>query len=257
MKEININGAFMKCYPLCAAQRLHYYTVKYSPEQVLCIGTGLYVKQDVDFNILKKAIYEAYKKFDTMRLRFTKDEDGTVYQYIVPNEDRDIEFRDFSNWKEDAVKIHFFPLRTIMEPDLTFLDGIRIIQTEQNKIFRHANYDPIEYTMKRGQYWKYKPGTSYESISLTYQPLTITKDTPEMPDIPYKSYWYSNGVAAQPLYLTVMHRPEDNGLNFNFEYRIDAVTDKEMEYFYYYICRVLFREIEDETRTIGEILDMI
>ena len=56
MKEININGAFMKCYPLCAAQRLHYYTVKYSPEQVLCIGTGLYVKQDVDFNILKKAI---------------------------------------------------------------------------------------------------------------------------------------------------------------------------------------------------------
>ncbi|MDO5150594.1 MAG: condensation domain-containing protein [Oscillospiraceae bacterium] len=469
MKEININGAFMKCYPLCAAQRLHYYTVKYSPEQVLCIGTGLYVKQDVDFNILKKAIYEAYKKFDTMRLRFTKDEDGTVYQYIVPNEDRDIEFRDFSNWKEDAVKkemerwtsvpferfnspmnkivmvkmpdgyngtymkvdhmtmdsssivgfsrtvletystmkygaeikqipvkpyipqlekdlayesdspekirdeeywkseiqksepmytdfagqgriltqrrennnpnqryamvvskdptasiavyhleyeasmrlmkfcelkkvsmaslllmgmrtvlskfndnekdvslktcvarrgtlsekysggtrIHFFPLRTIMEPDLTFLDGIRIIQTEQNKIFRHANYDPIEYTMKRGQYWKYQPGTSYESISLTYQPLTITKDTPEMPDIPYKSYWYSNGVAAQPLYLTVMHRPEDNGLNFNFEYRIDAVTDKEMEYFYYYLCRVLFRGIEDETRTIGEILEMI
>ncbi|MDD6081975.1 MAG: hypothetical protein PUB89_03885, partial [Oscillospiraceae bacterium] len=135
--------------------------------------------------------------------------------------------------------------------------GTGIIQTEQNKIFRHANYDPIEYTMKRGQYWKYKPGTSYESISLTYQPITITKDTPEMPDIPYKSYWYSNGVAAQPLYLTVMHRPEDNGLNFNFEYRIDAVTDKEMEYFYYYLCRVLFRGIEDETRTIGEILDMI
>ncbi|MGN0607053.1 MAG: condensation domain-containing protein, partial [Oscillospiraceae bacterium] len=463
MKEININGAVMKCYPLCAAQKLHYYTVRYSPAQVLCIGTGLYVKQDVDFNLLKKAIYEAYKKFDTMRLRFTQDEDGTVYQYIVPNEERDIEFRDFSKWKEDAIKkemerwtsvpferfnspmnkivmvkmpdgyngtymkvdhmtmdsssivgfsrtvletysimkyrakikqapvkpfipqlekdlayeadspakikdeeywkseiqksepiytdfagqgrlltqrrennnpnqryamvvskdptasiavyhleyeasmrlmkfcelnnvsmaslllmgmrtvlskfndnekdvslktcvarrgtlsekysggtrIHFFPLRTIMEPELTFLDGIRMIQTEQNKIFRHANYDPIEYTMKRGQYWKYQPGTSYESISLTYQPLTITKDTPEMPNIPYKSYWYSNGVAAQPLYLTVMHRPEDNGLNFNFEYRVDAVTDKEMEYFYYYLCRVLFRGIEDETRTIG------
>ena len=469
MKEININGAVMKCYPLCAAQKLHYYTVRYSPAQVLCIGTGLYVKQDVDFNLLKKAIYEAYKRFDTMRVRFTKEEDGTVYQYIVPNEERDIEFCDFSEWEEDAIKkemerwtsipferfnspmnkivmvkmpdgyngtymkvdhmtmdsssivgfsrtvletysimkygakikqapvkpfipqlekdlayeadsparkkdeefwqaeieksepmytdfagqgrlltqrrennnpnqryamvvskdptasiavyhleyeasmrlmkfcelnnvsmaslllmgmrtvlskfndnekdvsiktcvarrgtlsekysggtrIHFFPMRTIMEPEMTFLDGIRMIQTEQNKIFRHANYDPIECTIKRGQYWKYQPGTSYESISLTYQPLTITKDTPEMPDIPYKSYWYSNGVAAQPLYLTVMHRPEDNGLNFNFEYRVDAVTDKEMEYFYYYLCRVLFRGIEDETRTIGEILEMI
>lgn len=42
MKEININGAVMKCYPLCAAQKLHYYTVRYSPAQVLCIGTGLY-----------------------------------------------------------------------------------------------------------------------------------------------------------------------------------------------------------------------
>ncbi len=78
-----------------------------------------------------------------------------------------------------------------------------------------------------------------------------------MPDIPYKSFWYTNGVAGQPLYLTVMHRPEDNGLNFSFEYRVDAVTEAEMQYFYYYLCRVLFRGIEDETRTIGEILEMI
>lgn len=468
MKEININGAVMKCYPLSASQRLHNYTIKYSPTQVLCIGTGFYVKQDVDFSLLKKAVYHAYQMFDTMRLRFVKDDDGTVYQYIVPSEERDIEFRDFSHWSEEdaheemrrwtsipferfnspmnkvvmvklpngfngiylkvdhmtmdssslvgfdrailetycafkydwkmpestkpyipqlekdlayennspakkkdeefwlkeieksepmytdfagqgrlltqrrenndpnqrwavvvskdpkaaisvyhlekeasmrlmkfcelynvsmaslllmgmrtvlskfndnekdvslktcvarrgtlsekysgGTRVHFFPVRTVMEPELTFLEGIRIIQSEQNKIFRHANYDPIEYTMKRGQYWKYRPGGSYESISLTYQPLTLKKDTPEIPDIPYKSYWYSNGVAAQPLYLTVMHRPEDNGLNFNFEYRVDAVTEKEMEYFYYYLCRVLFRGIEDESRTIGEILDMI
>lgn len=469
MKEFIINGAAMKCYPLTAAQKLHYYTIRYSPVQVLCIGTGLYVQLDVDFDLLKKAVYMAYEKFDTMRLRFIQDEDGTVYQYIVPFEERDIEFRDFSNWSEESAndemkrwtaipferfnspmnkvvmvkmpdgfngiylkvdhmtmdssaivgfdravleiysilkynadikqtpvkpyipqlekdlvyeansaarkkdeefwmseisrsepmytdfsgqgrlitqrrennnpdqrwamvvskdptaaisvyhleqdasaqlmefcaennvsmaslllmgmrtvlskfndnekdvsvktcvarrgtlsekysggtRVHFFPLRTIMEPELTFLEGIRIIQAEQNKIFRHANYDPIEYTMKRGQHWKYQPGTSYESITLTYQPLTINKDTPEMPDIPYKSCWYTNGVASQPLYLTVMHRPEDNGLNFNFEYRADAVTESEMEYFYYYLCRVLFRGIENKDRTIGDILEII
>ena len=112
-------------------------------------------------------------------------------------------------------------------------------------------------TIKRGQYWKNKPGTSYESISLTYQPLTFHRNKYKMPDNPYKSMWYTNGVAGQPLYLTVMHRPEDNGLNFNFEYRKDAVTEHEMEYFYYYLCRVLFRGIENENRTIGEILEMI
>lgn len=468
MKEFNINGAVMKCYPLCAAQRLHNYTVKFCPPQVLCIGTGLYVKQETDFSLLKKAVYQAYEMFETMRLRFVKDEDGTVYQYIAPFEERDIPLMDFSNWNEEdahnemrrwtavpferfnspmnsvvmvklpdgyngiylkvdhmtmdsssligfdkavletycalrygtempsplqpyikqlekdleyeadspakkrdeeywtkflaesepmytdfagqgrlltqrrennnpnqrsamiiskspiasisvysleqeaserlmkfcelhnvpmaslllmglrtvlskfndnekdvsvktnvarrgtisekysgGTRIHFFPLRTVMEPEMTFLEGIRMIQTEQNKIFRHANYDPIELTVKRNKQWNMTPGTSYESISLTYQPLTINKNNREMPDVPYKSFWYTNGVAAQPLYLTVMHRPEDNGLNFNFEYRVDAVTEHEMQYFYYYLCRVLFRGIENEARTIGEILEMI
>ncbi len=468
MKEFNINGAVMKCYPLTAAQRLHNYTIKYCPAQVLCIGTGLYIHQELDFGILKKAIYKAYEIYETMRLRFVKDEDGTVYQYIAPFEEREIPFRDFSDWNEEdadnemkkwtavpferfnspmnqvvmiklpggyngiylkvdhmtmdsssiigfnkyvieiycsmcydykspertmysyiaqlekdlayeadsparkrdmefwqsrlempepmytdfagqgrlltqrrengnpdqrwavvvsknpeasisvyklekdasmrlmkfcelynvpmaslllmglrtvlskfndderdvtvktciarrgtlsekysgGTRIHFFPLRTIMDPDITFLDGIRLVQAEQNTIFRHANFDPIELTMMRGKHYKYAPGGSYESISLTYQPLTARRSA-EMPDVSYKSMWYTNGVAGQPLYLTVMHRPEDNGLNFNFEYRTDAVTEAEMQYFYYYLCRVLFRGIEDETRTIGEILEMI
>ena len=101
------------------------------------------------------------------------------------------------------------------------------------------------------------PGGSYESISLTYQPLTVKDDSLPVPDIPYKSFWYTNGVAAQPLYLTVMHRVEDNGLNFNFEYQKNVVSEYEMEYLYYYLCRVLFRGIEDGNRTVGEIMDMV
>lgn len=469
MKEININGSVMKCYPLTAAQRLHHYTVKYCPrQQVLNIGTGLYVKEDTDFRILKKAIYKAYERFESMRLRFIEDEDGTVYQYVVPFEEREIGFCDFSNWREEAAhdemrkwtaepfprynspmnkvvmiklpggyngiylkvdhmtmdsssiigfdrdvlelycaekygtpypkpmqsyikciekdlayeadspaklkdneffakeiagsepmytdftgmgrlltqrretgnpdlrsaiitsdsldasisvyhlekdpsdrlmqfcldnnvpmaslllmglrtvlskfnndekdvsvksnvarrgtllekrsggtRIHFFPLRTIIEPETTFLDAIRIIQTEQNKLFHHANKDPIALTMERSRHWKLRPGASYESISLTYQPLTLQQKEADIPDVQYKSFWYTNGVAAQPLYLTVMHRVDDNGLDFNFEYKKAIVTESEMEYLYYYLCRVLFRGIENHNRTVGEILEMI
>ena len=470
MKEFQVNGVNLQCYPLTAAQRLHNYTVKYCPyHQILNIGTGLYIKLDVDFSVLKEAIYESYKRFDSMRLRFLKDTDDTVYQYLVPFEERDIKFVDFSSWKEEdahremekwtavpfkrfhspmneivmiklpdgyngiyfkvdhmtmdsssiiiffkdvleiycakqyntpmpkdmmsyikaiekdlayennslarqkdeefwmneitssepmytdfngmgrlisqrieennpnlrssmivstspeasistfqlekepserlmkfcednrvppvclllmglrtvlskfnndekdvsvktciarrgtllekksgGTRIHFFPFRTYMEPEMTFLEGIHKIQEKQSTIFRHANFDPIELNMRRGRHWKLKPGASYESISLTYQPLSAKSgDAQDVPDIPYKSLWYSNGVAAQPLYLTVMHRVEDNGLNFNFEYRKDAVTSYEMEYLYYYLCRVLFRGIEDGNRTIGEILEMI
>lgn len=471
MKEFIINGAPMKCYPLTAAQRLHYYTIKYCPfHQVLCIGTGLYFKHDLNFDVLKECIYEAYRRMDSMRLRFIHDpEEDRVYQYVVPFEERDIPLIDFSNdseehahntlrkwtaepferynspmnkimmiklpngyngtylkvdhmtmdsssiiafsrdvielycakmydfpmpkdmqsylkavekdleyennsvarqkdtefWKaeiecenepmytdftgmgrlltqrresgnpdlrsavitsttldasisvyhleDDAsaklmdfctenrvpmanlllmglrtvlskfnndekdvsiksciarrgtllekrsggTRIHFFPLRTIVEPECTFLEALQIIQQEQNKLFRHANYNPIELTMKRSMYRKFAPGASYESINFTYQPLTLKQSSPDTPDIEYKSFWYSNGVAASPLYLTVMHRPEDNGLNFNFEYKKDVVTEHEMEYLYYYLCRVLFRGIEDPSRTVGEILEMI
>lgn len=468
MKEFNVNGAVLQCYPLTAAQRIHNYTIKFSCHQVLNIGTGFYVQQDLDFNLLRQAIHMAYERFDSMRLRFLKDEDDSVYQYLVPTDDREIPFFDFSSWKEEdahnemrkwtaipfkrfhspmnyiamiklpdgysgiylkvdhmtmdsssliafdkdvleiychlcygtdmpkpmmsyikalekdlayeagsaaykrdeeywmneikssepmytdfngpqrletqrlennnpkqrsalvvskhpeaaisvyelekepseklikfcmdnqipmatlllmglrtvlskfnnnekdvsvkscvarrgtllekrsgGTRIHFFPVRTCIEPETTFLEALHLIQAEQNKLFRHANFDPIEHTMRRAKHYKLTPGSSYESISLTYQPMTIARTQNEMPDVNYKSLWYTNGVAGQPLYLTVMHRAEDNGLNFNFEYRKDAVTDSEMEYLYYYLCRVLFRGVENKDRTVGEILDMI
>jgi hypothetical protein len=159
--------------------------------------------------------------------------------------------------RSGGTRIHFFPLRTIIEPETTFYEALHIIQGEQNKLFRHANFDPIDLTMRRSKHWGLTPGSSYESLSLTYQPMTIQRGKYDMPDINYKTMWYTNGVAGQPLYLTVMHRAEDNGLNFSFEYRKDAVTKDEMEYLYYYLCRVLFRGIEDKDRTVGQILEMI
>lgn len=470
MKKMTINNVSVDAYPLTAAQRIHNYSRLFCPRnELLNIGTGLYIKQETDFNLLREAIHKAYDRHDSMRLRFLEDpEDKQVYQYVVPFDDREIEFKDFSNWREEAAhnemrrwtekpfkrfnspmnrvvmiklpggyngiyfnvdhmtmdssaiitferdileiychkkygtdmpkpmqsyiaqlekdlayednskakekdtefwmnkitesqpmytdftglgrlisfrremndptlrsarvtspsvdaaisvyqlekdpsdrlmkfcrdnnvpmvclllmglrtvlskfnndekdvsvkscvarrgtllekrsggtRIHFFPIRTIIEPETTFIDACRIIQEEQNKMFRHANFDSIEYTYRRQQYWKDAPGASYESLSLTYQPMTLNDNTQEVPDIPYKTFWYSNGVAAQPLYLTVMHRVNDNGLNFNFEYQKAVVTDHEMEYFYYYLCRVMFRGIENKDRTVGEILEMI
>ncbi|MGN0666667.1 MAG: condensation domain-containing protein [Huintestinicola sp.] len=470
MKKITVNGATVEAYPLTAAQRIHNYSRMYCPRnELLNIGTGLYIKQDTDFNILREAIHEAYTRLDTMRLRFWEDpETKEVLQYLVPTDDREIEFVDFSKWKEEdahnemrrwtripfkrfnspmnrvvmiklpggyngiyfnvdhmtmdssaiitfdrdvlelychkkygtdmpkpmmsyiaqlekdlayednspakqrdtdywmsrfaegepmytdftgmgrllsfrrdmndqslrcaritspnvdaaisifelekdpsdrlmkfcrenhvpvvclllmglrtvlskfnndekdisvnscvarrgtllekrsgGTRIHFFPLRTIIEPETTFIDACRIMQDEQNKTFRHANFDSVEHAYRRKKVWNTAENATYESLSLTYQPMTLNENTGDIPDIPYKSFWYSNGVAAQPLYLTVMHRVNDNGLNFNFEYQKEVVTDHEMEYFYYYLCRVIFRGIENKNRTIGEILEMI
>ena len=88
-------------YPLTAAQKLHFFYQKYCPKkQVLNIGTSLTIQQSLDFGALKEAVYQAYARCESMRLRFTQYEDGVVYQYIADREERDIEFFDFTGWQE-------------------------------------------------------------------------------------------------------------------------------------------------------------
>ena len=459
-----------KVYPLTAAQKFHFYYLNFCPKkQVLNIGTSLTIEVELDWDVLRQAIYKAYERCESMRLRFTEDKEGNWYQYVVKEEEREIEFVDFSNqsmeeaeatmrsWTEvpfdhhdkpqnrivmiktcdgfsgvyllvdhltmdaqsvicfmkdiieiysnakyegvaypkemasyieqlqkdlayeegsrakekdteffeklieqsepiyngvdgskkleeerkrdknpnlraainatDSVdseldifhleeeptrrlmdfceeyhislaclllmglrtyfqkmngnddvsintaiarratlkekksggtRIHSFPLRTIIGEEKTFLEGIYEIRDMQNELFRHANYDPVAYFTHRAKTYPTKPGQTYEPMSLTYQPMTLKeKGLDKLGDIHYKTKWYPNGATTQAMYLTVMHRPEDNGLDFNFEHQIKAISREKLEFFYYYICKIMFKGIEKPNLTIGEIIKLV
>ena len=157
-------------------------------------------------------------------------------------------------------RIHCFPFRTIVSREDTFMEGLLKIRDAQNQYFRHAGYSPSEYFNYRHDYYKLKDGQTYEPLSLTYQPLAMKYDGPgldKLGDIKYKTARYSNGVAAHTLYLTVSHRAEDNGLDFGFEYQTGVVTPEKLEYIYYYLCRIIFRGVEDPERPVGEIIEMV
>ena len=95
-------------------------------------------------------------------------------------------------------------------------------------------------------------------MSLTYQPLTLKdKGLTKLGDITYKTKWYPNGATTQAMYLTVMHRPADNGLDFNFEHQVEAITREKLEYFYYYMCKIMFKGIENPNLKIGDIIKLI
>ena len=52
MKKITINDVTLDAYPLTAAQRIHNYSRLACPRnELLNIGTGLYIKQETDFNV--------------------------------------------------------------------------------------------------------------------------------------------------------------------------------------------------------------
>lgn len=155
-------------------------------------------------------------------------------------------------------RIHCFPFRTIVTKEETFLEGIYKIRDGQNQIFRHANYNPVEFYGHRRETFQLKPGQTYEPMSLTYQPMALKNDSLDrLGDIQYKTDWYSNGVAAHALYLTVMHRASDHGLDFNFEHQTGIVTYEKLEYFYYYVCKILFAGIENPNLSVGEIIDLV
>ena len=77
-------------YPLTVAQKFHLYYLPYCPSAaVLNIGTSLTIGTEVDWEVLRGSINKAYERSEAMRIRFTKDADGTYYQYIVDDtEDR-------------------------------------------------------------------------------------------------------------------------------------------------------------------------
>lgn len=459
-----------KVYPLTVAQKFHLYYQKFCPKkQVVNIGTSLTIETELDWKELKQAIYKAYERCESMRLRFAEDKEGNCYQYVVDKEERDIEFRDFSGgtmeeaeavmkswtevpfkrqdspmnrivmikmpdgyngiyllvdhltmdaqslicfmkdiielycnakyegvpypkdmtsyiaqlekdlayeagckakdrdaeffheliessepiyngidgtWKLDQEKkhtenpklraavnvsdsvdsaldifhleaeptkrlmafcekyhvslaclllmglrtyfqkmngnddvsinsaiarratllekksggtrIHSFPFRTIIPEDKTFLEGIYIIRDKQNEMFRHANYDPVAYFAYRNQVYHTQNGRTYEPMSLTYQPMTLQeKGLDKLGGIRYKTKWYPNGATTQAMYLTVMHRPDDNGLDFNFEHQVKAVSRQKLEYMYYYLCKIMFKGIENPGLPIGDIMKLV
>ena len=157
-----------------------------------------------------------------------------------------------------GTRIHSFPFRTIISEDRTFLDGVYEIREKQNEMFRHANYDPVAYFAHRGKVYPQENGRTYEPMSLTYQPLTLKeKGLDKLGDIRYKTKWYPNGATTQGMYLTVMHRPDDNGLDFSFEHQKKAVSREELEYLYYYLCRIMFKGVENPDLTVGDIIKLV
>ena len=160
--------------------------------------------------------------------------------------------------KSGGTRIHSFPFRTVISEDKTFLEGIYMIRDLQNEYFRHANYDPVSYFACRAQKYPNAPGQTYEPMSLTYQPMTMKdKGLEKLGDIHYKTKWYPNGATTQAMYLTVMHRPEDNGLDFNFEHQVKAVSREQLEYMYYYLCKIMFKGTENPNLPIGDIIKLI
>ncbi len=88
-----------KLYPLTASQLIHYrWMQQYHTQQVAGVSVVVSLQIPLDFNLLKKCIKEEVQRSECLRVRFTApDKNGDIKQYIVKDDDRDIDLKDLSD----------------------------------------------------------------------------------------------------------------------------------------------------------------
>ncbi len=174
-------------------------------------------------------------------------EDITIRNYISRRSTH-------AEWTSGGNRTIAYPCRTVIDPDTTFAEALLEIQATQNHVYRHANYDPALLAKQMKDRYPVPANTTYESVGLTYQPLPIRLKNQALSGISIRNQWIPNGSASQKVYLTVMHNTEDTGLGFYFRYQTAHLTPHDIELFYYYLMRILFKGIAEPDMTIGEII---
>ncbi|MCR5416469.1 MAG: chromosome condensation protein [Pseudobutyrivibrio sp.] len=186
-----------------------------------------------------------------------------TYLSKMNNGQEDISIQNFisrrsthDEWTSGGSRTIMFPCRTKISPDTEFLDAAYEIQSMQNQIYMHSNYDPaLIYEEIRNRYGT-PENTTYESCYLTYQPMPVKMENPFLKDIPMHSKWFANGAATKKMYLTVSHT-EDGGMNFSYHYQTADLNDKHVELFNYYLLKIIFTGVENPGISIGGLITSV
>ena len=176
-------------------------------------------------------------------------EDITIESFIAKRSTHD-------EWTSGGSRTIMLPCRTVISADKSFLDAALEVQSVQNNNYLHSSYDPQLIKKSFKDRFGTPEGTTYESCYLTYQPLQVNSDNLDLSGIPLYFKWFANGAATKKVYLTITHTP-DGGLNFSYHYQTAALTEKDIELFYYYMMRIVFTGIEKDFASIGEIMQNV
>lgn len=181
---------------------------------------------------------------------FNENEEDVSFKMIVNRRG------SLAEKKSGGIRLNFFPMRSIIKPEATFVQAVSQIACVQAQIYEHCSLSFMEMLMLRHKSMPQgaKADSTYDSVGLSYQPLmpvnTFGNKTA-------RSVWYNNGATMIPMYLTVLHRAVDNGLSFVFEYRKTPDPTYDLSVFYDRIRRTLLAATENPDVAVGELLEKL
>ncbi|MBQ8783020.1 MAG: hypothetical protein IJZ57_04535 [Clostridia bacterium] len=161
--------------------------------------------------------------------------------------------------KSGGLRINFLPMRSIIKPEETFCDAVNKISEIQNEMYLHSSLSFLETLKERHKSMpkSAKFDSTYDSFGLSYQPMMKVKSIDGEMAKTARSIWYNNGATMIPLYVTVMHRTVDGGLDFVFEYRHEPEAEYDLRILFKKIEQTLILGAQNHDITVGEILENI
>ena len=91
----------IKYYDLTLSQDVMYFALKYSPKKsVVNIGAALWIEEEINIDLLEKALYKSIWRMDALRLRLKKT-DGLIKHYVSTEEPKKVKIVDFTNLSKE------------------------------------------------------------------------------------------------------------------------------------------------------------
>jgi len=151
-----------------------------------------------------------------------------------------------------GTRVHIFPLRTIMEEDMTFIQGLNLLYDTQSSMYKHADLNPMEIIKLEKKYYPVTMRESYRTAALTFQPLSLGLES----KVSYDACWYSNGAASNPFYVTIMDGDGSGNLKCYYEYMNHQIKKETALKCHEFMRMAILAGVRNPQISLGEIFTL-
>ncbi len=156
--------------------------------------------------------------------------------------------------RSGGTTVNFVNMRSDVPEETSFLDTVKDYAAYQNKIFKHSDLNYVKLLQLQAEKDKNPPLYIYEAIGFSYwSPMAhaLPEDIKNNMDL----ILYSNHASQQNLYISIFHRPQDNALEFCFEYLMNEKPEEDLKDLYAAMKKSMLMGTSDGNITLGKILD--
>ncbi len=143
-------------------------------------------------------------------------------------------------------------VRTILNEQQTFMDGVKEYTSVRTQLYRHLDYPYITARDLSRDMYNYSLIQGPACMMFSWIPIPVDLEF----GIKFDFKTYDLGRYFTPLYTICSPDPKDKGINLNYMYRIKLSEKQQIEKLHENAVKVILKGIETPDIKIGELLDM-